>query len=410
MLSLVTRMSENRRILTVQILSLALLLLAASPGFGQTIPYRTFSEAGAAFYGHGRELEAPPDLRSVRIGLIGPEKGRAGMHLKNGTAMAVKEANTQGGYRGLPFEVVFRPNDGPWGMGAKQAVRLTYEDEVWAILGALDGHHAHLAELIAAKAWIPVVTPSASDLTIDYANVPWVFRCMPDDAQQAGMLVRHAGRRGYKRTVVLSEGERESRNGWERLLDASQRERFPFILHVEYDPLHPTTILPRLQHVELDALIIWGRPESVLPLIHALRKMGITAPVLGPSLLATPSFAEEARGLQDITVVAPYDMSRDDPDRIDFYQAYVQHTGLPPSPIAIYAYDATRMIIQAIGRAGLNRTRIRDELAHMSFDGLAGAIQFDTLGGNRAEPVLMTCTAGEWVCLASRLTGAGVAE
>ena len=399
-----TRSTGPSRYIVWGIVLLATLYPIYPPAFSQTNPYRILKESGAGFFGHGREVEAPDTLSAIPIGLIGPEQTLEGQHLRYGTAMAIEEVNRQGGYRGLPFELVFRPDDGPWGMAARQVVRLTYEDEVWAILGALDGHHAHLAELIAAKAWIPVVTPCASDLTIDYANVPWVFRCMPDDGRQAGMLVRHARRQGYQRTVVLSEGERESRSGWERLLDASHRERYPFMLHVEYDPLHPTTILPRLQHDEVDALIIWGRPKSVLTLIRALREMGITAPVLGPSLLATPSFAEEARGLQDITIVAPYDMSQEDPDRNEFFQAYVQYAGIPPSPIAIYAYDATRMILRAVERAGLNRTRIRDELADMSFDGLVGTIHFDTLGGNSAEPVLMTCTAGEWVRLESRQT------
>lgn len=409
--SLYTVFTEPSRYIVLGLMLLATLCpVPYRPALGQTAPYRILSEAGAGFFGYGREVEEPETLAAIPIGLIGPERTVEGRHLRYGTAMAIEEANRQGGYRGHPYELVFRPDDGPWGMAAKQVVRLTYEDEVWAILGGLDGHHAHLAELIAAKAWIPVVTPCAPDLTIDYANVPWVFRCMPDDGQQARALVRQARHQGYERTVVLSEGERESRLGWERLLNAAHRERYPFRLHVEYDPLHPTAILPRLQHVDLDGLIIWGHPKRVLPLIRALRDSGVTAPVLGPSLLATPSFAEEARGLEDITIVAPYDMSQDDPEQVGFYQAYVQYAGIPPAPIAIYAYDAAHMILRAIERAGLNRARIRDELAHMSFDGLSGRIHFDPLGGNRAPPVLMTCTAGEWVCLTPGQPHSGVAE
>ncbi len=57
------------------------------------------------------------------------------------------------------------------------------------------------------------------------------------------------------------------------------------------------------------------------------------------------------------------------------------------------------MIQTAIERAGLNRARIRDELANMSFDGLVGKISFNSLGGNSANPVLMTLERGKWVCL-----------
>jgi branched-chain amino acid transport system substrate-binding protein len=370
-----------------------------SPVFGQTVPYRVLSDAGAGFFGHGRESEDPDTLSAVRIGLMGPQHTMTGQHLRYGTALAIEDANSRGGYQGLPYEVVFRPDDGPWGTAAKQVVRLAYEDEVWTILGALDGHRAHLAELIAAKAWIPVVTPCASDRTIDYANVPWMFRCAPDDGQQALALVQYARQQRFKRTIVLSEGQRESRIGWERLLDAARHERHHFALHVEYDPYYPTAILPRLENVTADAFIIWGNPQGALPLIRVIRGRGNTAPILGPALLATPEFADQASGLGDIVVVAPYYLSQDNPGLRTFYHRYLDYTGMPPSPVALYAYDATRMIQAAIERAGLNRARIRDELARMSFDGLVGKIEFDRLGGNPAQPALMTLRSGEWVSI-----------
>lgn len=388
-----------RQTLTGIVLSAVLWPALYNPALCQTVPYRVLSEAGAGFFGCGRESPAPDTLSAVRIGLTGPEKTVRGLHLRYGAALAVEEANSRGGYRGLPYEVVFRPDDGQWGTAAKQVVRLTYEDEVWTILGSLDGHHAHLAELIAAKAWIPVITPCAADLTIDYANVPWMFRCAPDDGSQARALVRYAVEQLYKRTIVLTEGERESRIGWERLLDASRHERYRFAMHVEYDPHDPAAAVPRLRNVTADAFIIWGDPEGVLTLIRVIRELGSTAPVLGPALLATPEFAGGARGMGDIIVVAPYDMSREDHELKAFYRRYTEYAGMPPSPAALYAYDATRMIQGAIGRAGLNRARIRDELAGMSFDGLAGKIQFDNLGGNTAKPVLMALKMGRWVCL-----------
>jgi branched-chain amino acid transport system substrate-binding protein len=374
-------------------------LFLYSTALGQTGPYRVLSESGAGFYGHGRETGEPDTLSAVRIGLTGPEKTTEGLHLQYGTAMAIEEANLHGGYRGVPFEVIFRPDDGPWGTAAKQVVRLTYDDEVWTILGSLDGHHAHLAELIAAKAWIPVVTPCAADRTIDYANVPWVFRCAPDDGQQAAALVRYVVKQGYKRVVVLSEGERESFVAWERLREAARRECYRFALHIEFDPYNSVTAIPRLEGVEADAFIAWGHPERALPLIRGIRKLGKTAPVLGSALFATPEFADSAGDLGEIVVVAPYDQSRDDDELRAFHRRYKEYAGMPPSPVALYAYDATRMILNAIKSAGLNRARIRDELADTSFDGLVGRIRFDSLGGNPAKPVLMTLRFGEWATL-----------
>ena len=114
-------------------LGLAGLLFLAHPLRAQDV-YRDLSREGAGFYGPGREQEAPDTLSVVRIGLTGPEKSRAGRHLRRGVALALEEANAAGGYRGLPYQVVFRPDDGPWGAVAQQAVHLAYQDQVWAII------------------------------------------------------------------------------------------------------------------------------------------------------------------------------------------------------------------------------------------------------------------------------------
>jgi len=377
-----------------------------------TAPYSDFSNAGAEFHGHGREEGEPDKLKSVRVGLMGPEKTPEGKQLQNGVALAIKQANARGGYHGVPYEIIFRPDDGPWGMAAKQVVRLTYDDEVWAILGGLDGHRTHLAELISAKAWIPIITPTASDLTIDYANVPWVFRCMPSDAQQAQTLLKYARERGYKNLIVLTEGQREAHTGFLRLNEVARRMRYQISMHIEYNPHNPTAILPRLKNIAIDAIIIWGHTDSALPLLIALREDGITAPVLAPAILATPEVAEKLPATGEFIVAAPCDLSRfrknpestnksqeDDVLVLTFMQQYQKRTGTFPSPIALFAYDATRMVIAAIERAGLNRAKIRDELSRISFDGITGTIHFDSLGGNPAQPVLMTLRAGQWMCM-----------
>jgi ABC-type branched-subunit amino acid transport system substrate-binding protein len=400
-------------------------------------PYSDFSKAGAEFYGQGREEEEPDKLKAVRIGLMGPEKTLEGKELQHGAALAVEQANARGGYlpapavhkvtpelakhqrnehtsrqagHGIPYQIIFRPDDGPWGMAAKQVVNLTYDDKVWVILGGLDGHRTHLAELISAKAWIPIVTPTASDLSIDYANVPWVFRCMPSDARQAEILLNYARSRGYKNLIVLTEGQREAHTGFLRLNEVARRMHYQISMHIEYSPHNPTAILPRLKNIIIDAIIIWGNSNTVLPLLIALRGAGITAPVLAPAILATPQIAEKASAVGELIVAAPCDLSRfgknpespnesqenDSPISI-FMQQYQKRTGTLPSPIALFAYDATRLVITAIERAGLNRAKIRDELSHISFDGITGTIHFDSLGGNPAQPVLMTLQNRQWI-------------
>src|SRR5512136_965364 len=83
---------------------------------GAQAPYFDFSKAGSGFYGPGREAPDPPGLKTVRIGVLGPGKDAEGLQMRTGVQMALDEMNRKGGYRGIPYEMVFRPDDGPWGM------------------------------------------------------------------------------------------------------------------------------------------------------------------------------------------------------------------------------------------------------------------------------------------------------
>ncbi len=66
---------------------------------------------------------------------------------------------------------------------------MVFEDEVVAIMGSLDGRNAHLAEQVATKTRIAFLSSWATDMTLSQAFVPWYFRCIPNDQQQASSLI-----------------------------------------------------------------------------------------------------------------------------------------------------------------------------------------------------------------------------
>jgi branched-chain amino acid transport system substrate-binding protein len=90
------------------------------------------------------------------------------------------------------------------------------------------------------------------------------------------------------------------------------------------------------------------------------------------------------------------DLSREDAEFTDFVLRYRKRAEAAPTPATFYAYDAARLVIQAIESAGLNRARIRDQLAGNSLNGITGKIRFDSLRGNPAPPVLLTLKNGRW--------------
>lgn len=401
-------------------MSSVLLYLLLALQVQKTAPYADFSGKGAGFYGEtGMDADLAA-LQSVRIGVLGPAKSREGLHQRVAVQIAVQQANAAGGYKysgraedarkaeasgirknvDLPYEMVFREDDGPWGVTARQVVQLAYEDRVWAIIGGLDGQHTHMAELVVSKAWVPVVSPSASDFSIDYANVPWVFRASPSDSKQADALLDLAEKRNYRRLVVLSEAEREARTGFMRLKERLARHSSVLLdLHLEYSAVAPDEIIPRLRDVQFDCLILWGHADAAVPLILKLRESGIRSPILGPSSLAVRQVLERGAAVGDITVAASCDLSQDGPMRTEFVRAFTKIAGEWPSATALYSYDVARLIMRAIEEGGLNRAAIRNRISGSSFEGLSGRIEFNTLGGSQASPVLLNLKENRWVRL-----------
>jgi branched-chain amino acid transport system substrate-binding protein len=359
-------------------------------------PYFDFSKAGSGFYGPGREVPDPVGLTSVRIGVLGPAKDAEGLQMRTGVRMALDEMNRSGGYKGIPYEMVFRPDDGPWGMAAKQVVDFAYEDNVWAIIGGLDGQRTHVAEMVVSKAWVPVVTPTASDISIDYANVPWVFRCAPADNSEAELLLDFVQKQGHKHVVVLTEAQRDGETGFRRLQEAAGHKNISIDAHWQFSTGNPEAVVASLAGVDSEAMILWGNPGSSLALLRAIRLAGIKTLVLGPSSLASMEIPADSSWIGELVVAAPYDLSRENAEARDFSARFKDLTGVDPTPIAFMSYDAARLVANTVARAGLNRMRIRDELARMSYDGLAGETQFNSLRGSIREPVILAFKNGRW--------------
>jgi len=375
------------------------LILAVLPLIAQAAqqPYFDFSKAGAGFYGPGREAPDPVDLKSVRIGVLGPGKDAEGLQMRTGVRMALDEMNRKGGYKGIPYEMVFRPDDGPWGMAAKQVVDFAYEDNVWTIIGGLDGLRTHIAELVVSKAWLPVVTPSASDVSIDYANVPWVFRCAPADSRQAELLLDYVQRQRYRHVVALTEAQRDGYTGFLRLQEAAGRRKIQLDAHWQFSAGSPEVAVTRLMDIDSDALIIWGSPGLSLSLLRAIRAAGIKTPVLGPASLASADISAESAWIGKLVVAAPYDLSRENRELLEFGARFKGLAGVSPTPTAFLSYDAALLVAKTVATAGLNRMRIRDELARQSYEGIVGKTEFSSLRGNVRDPVILTIRNGRWV-------------
>ena len=396
----------------VSLLVAALLLIA--PGAGYTgedrvepqrsaEPYFDASRHQMEYTGPGRDDPPPEGLREVLIGYFGPRDADhpTGNDVWTAINLAVDEANESGGYNGIPFRIVSAWSENPWGSGASGIARMVYTDGVWALIGSIDGASTHLAEQVVAKARLTLVNPAATDRTVNLANVAWTFSCLPADDLQATAVARAiADRTGGGRLTLISATDHDSHLSMVEFRKALALLRISPLHHIEFDPL-------TVDREELSEHVAGTAPEAILllagpvdsgRLLVPLRRALDGIPIFGGSSFGRRAFLEKAgRATEGVMFPSLCDPSL---ESSRFARTFNSRSGRAADCTAGQAYDATRLLIEAIRRNGLNRPRIRDAVADLSgWEGVAGVLLWNALGQNQRATRLATIQDGHIVPL-----------
>ena len=140
--------------------------------------------------------DVPPG--PIRIGIFGPDAERQAAALYGILA----------DYGGR-YAVTAVSSDVPWGKASTGLVNLIYDDHAIALIAA-DRNSSHLAEQLAAKAFVPVVAIS-TDRSLTSVNVPWIVRLAPETglADALRLVIEAAeksgGNRERLRAILMSD-------------------------------------------------------------------------------------------------------------------------------------------------------------------------------------------------------------
>ncbi len=350
------------------------------------------------YAGPGREELAPTDINEVLIGYFGPGTAShpGGGDMWCAASLAIEEANRAGGYKGLPFRLVAGWSDNPWGTGISKVVRMAYVDKVWAIIGGIDGPSTHLAEQVVAKARLTLLSPASTDKTVNLANVPWMFSCLPGDHLQAPILAHAiASRIGEKRFLLVSAVDHDSHLFTVELARSFAQHKLVPSYHFEFEPEEKdfTELAEKIVETKAYSLVLIAGAEQSAHLISAVRERNFVGPVFGGPCMGRRSFLEEAgRAAEGVLFPLLYTPCKSS-DR--FEKKFTSRFGYHPDYLAAHTYDTVNLLVAAIRKAGLNRARIRDAIRELSpWAGVTGAVKWDTLGGNSRSVQLGTVRAG----------------
>jgi ABC-type branched-subunit amino acid transport system substrate-binding protein len=332
-----------------------------------------------------------PALTPVRIGLL--EDAAQGGELAAGAAQAVAELNDSGGIAGHPVELLRVTPARPWQDGASLTARLAFEEDVIALVGPADGTGAHVAAQIATRVRIPLLSLAPED-ALTRAHVPWVFRGVPGDAQQAravlGLLFADAA--GHSATLAVPAG-REGRRRLSSLQEVCRELGMQVHSILERDREAPSpwgrTLLRSLQPA--DVLLLWLDPGDALDLLREVAPEALPPRMAGSTRLDDPAFWAQAPPGVDGMVLP---LLREQPEA-------------GSSAMRALGYDMVRVLASAAGSGGLTPSELRQHLASgVQQSGRTGIFHFDARGNRVGEIPLARVREGRPVLVGSHGAGA----
>lgn len=173
-------------------------------------------------------------------------------------------------------------------------------------------------------------------------------------------------------------------------VDGARRLGTPVTYNQAYLPgeMDFSLYLEKIREVNVEAVLLWGEVDEIARIVKQMREAGMEQTILTSDKVVSDTFKEIA-GIYAEGVVAtfPYNPESNNPDLKQFNEEYRARFGMEANSFAIQAYDGTKILIDAIHKAGLNRALIRDEITSIKeVNGITGTIRLDG-SWNNVSPV-----------------------
>lgn len=324
---------------------------------------------------------------TIKIGLVIPDP--EALAAKHGAELAIREANRKGGYEGRQFHLVIRSTEGPWGTGSKVSVNLVFDEEVVALMGSLDGRNAHLVEQVATKTRIAMLSAWATDITLSQAFIPWYFRCVPNDDQQAIALIQEIyKKRKITSVAIIGTEDYDSRFAVRSFIQTTDSMKIaaPGQFLYRSSVRNFQMALSEIDKNDIEAIVLFGKPSLASDILPMLQQRNKDLSIFGSLSIMDDQKASgpDWNILEGMNLVSSGHWFTG--KGIAFQKEFQKEYGYQPGPVAAYAYDGVSVIIEVIKKAGPDRDKIIDAFSTVNYSGITGEIQFDK-NGNRISKV-----------------------
>ena len=347
---------------------------------------------------------------SIMIGSSIPLTGGVatfGQHSRWGSELAIAEANAKGGVLGRKLEIDFQDNRCNPAEAVKSVTQMLAEKKYVAILDGLCSSVVLAIMPLVERAGVPLVVANASATSIaersGVGGNKWTFKVNPTDASMLDALIGWLDKDGKANNIAfLGEDTDFGRAGSTGLENALKKRNLKLATVDFFQKGAPdfTPVFTKIKAKKPALLALYAVDADFQNAMRQWYSLGGGVPLTGRVLVdQVPKEIMDSGFLDGTTSVQPYDPSVDTPGNRAFVEAFKKLHNVPPILVSFEAYEATKVLIDAIRRAGsTNPAAVRDALVTTKLPSMLGTtIEFDDHNLAHNNAIILTIKAGKVV-------------
>ncbi|QZA79914.1 branched-chain amino acid ABC transporter substrate-binding protein [Deefgea piscis] len=334
-------------------------------------------------------VEVETDI--IKIGQASPMTGNIahlGKDNEHGVQMAIDEINAAGGVdiagKKMKIELVSEDDQADPKTATTVAQRFV-DQKVSGVIGHLNSGTTIPASKIYNDAGIVQISPSSTAVAYTAQGFPTAFRVMANDAQQGVVLGDFAVKKLKAKKIAIIDDRTAYGQGLADEFEKAAKAAGAEIVKREFTTNQETdfnAILTNIKGAKPDLIFYGGMDAQAAPLKKQTKKLGIPATVMSADGTQTGEFIKLAGTDAEGTYASSPGKSLEDmPGGKEFKEKFKNKFGVEVQLYAPYCYDATKMMVAAMQKAGsANPAKYLPVLKTMEYPGLTSTITFDEKG------------------------------
>ncbi len=338
-----------------------------------------------------------------------------GIPEKNSAQMLVDQINKAGGINGHKVDLKILDDKSTPAEAALDIKQLIEQDKVLAVIGASTSGASMSMVPIAMDKQIPMVSAAASALIVRPASEhKWIFKTAQPDDLVAKVVVKYLKDHNLTNVAFVPVNNDFGNSGLKEFQNQAKEAGINIVTVQKFEASDTdmTAQLTKVRDAKPQAVIVWSTPPSAAYVAKSFKQLGLTMPQIQSHGIGNKAFIDVAGDAANGVIfpagklLAVDTLPSSDPQKsvlskyASDYKATFPNQAL--STFGGHAYDATKMVLDALKAGGDNPTPagIRDYLEKISnYPGITGMFNMSASehnGLDTSSMVWIKIDNGKW--------------